>query len=133
LLQDSHLVDWGIAIKAVKSASEFVGFVQTLINELKPDIVVTEKITETCRKGKRARSLISAIADIASHNPVLDVSVERPRGFPSKYEEAEYLVRKHPELIGYAPKQKRRLFDFEPRGMVLFEALALALVVDHGS
>ena len=131
-LQGSQLLDWGIAVKAVKTGSDLVGFVQELINELKPDVVVTEKLTEACRKGKRAKSLIASIAALASHNMVLDVAVERPRSFPSKYEEAQYLAGKHPEVAGYVPKRKRRLFDFEPRGMVIFEAIAMAEAVASG-
>ncbi len=132
LLDGAQLLDWGIATKAVKSGSEFVGFVQDLINDLKPDVVVTEKLNKQCRKGRTARSLIQSVAELASHNPVLDVSVERPRLFKTKYDEANYLVGKYPELMGYAPKRKRRLFDYEPRGMVLFEAVALAEAVING-
>ena len=131
-LDGTQLLDWGIAIKAVQTGSDFVGFVQSLINKLKPDVVVTEKLTERSRKGRHSRSLIQAIAELASHNPVLDVAVKRPRRFPSKFDEATYLVGRYPELQGYAPKRKRRLFDFEPRGMVLFEALALAEAIIQG-
>ncbi|WP_299919336.1 hypothetical protein [uncultured Roseobacter sp.] len=131
-LQDGKLQDWGITVKAVKSGTDLVGFVQGLINELKPDVVVTEHCGENCRKGKNSRSLIGSIAQLASHNMVLDVSVDRPRTYPSKYEEAEALAALHPEIAGYLPDRKRRIFDFEPRGMVLFEALALAEEVIKG-
>ncbi len=131
-LQGTQLLDWGIAIKAVKTSNELVGFVQDLINQLQPDVVVTEKCGQGCRKGTRARNLIRAIAELASHNAVLDVSILRPRSFQSKYEEAEHLTRTHVELAGYLPRQKRRLFDFEPRGMIIFEALALAEAVTSG-
>lgn len=131
-LQGTQLLDWGIAMKAVKTGSDLVGYVQELINEHKPDVVVTEKLTDNCRKGKRSRELIASIAELASHNEVLDVSVERPRTFPSKYEEAHYLAGKYSEVAGYLPKRKRRLFDFEPRGMVIFEAIAMAEAVING-
>lgn len=131
-LQGTRLLDWGIAVKATKTGSDMMGFVQELINELKPDVVVTEKLTAACRKGKRAKELIRSIAELPSHNMVLDVSIERPRTFPSKYEEAQHLAGKHPEVAGYLPKRKRRLFDFEPRGMVIFEALAMAEAVASG-
>jgi hypothetical protein len=126
------LQDWGITLKATRSNSDLVGFVQELINDLKPDVVVTEKRTTGCRKGQRTKALIRAIAELASHNPVLDVSVPRPRSFPSKYEEAQALAKGYPELEGYLPKHRRRIFDFEPRSMVLFEALALADAVIKG-
>lgn len=125
-LEGLELLDWGMSIKAVRSTKNLVEYVQELINEFKPDVVVTEKCEAGCRKGKRSRNLIQAAAEIASHNQVLDVSVDRPRRFPSKYDEARDLVVRHASLAGYLPKQKRRIFDFEPRGMVLFEALAMA-------
>jgi len=132
-LHDGQLQDWGITVKAAKRDNDLVGFAQGLINGLKPDIVVTEDFAAGCRKGARSRALISSLAELASHNTVLDVSVSRPRTFQSKYEEAEWLATLHPEITGYLPAQKRRIFDFEPRGMVLFEALALAHEVMGGS
>lgn len=125
-LQDNKLVDWGITVKATNSAAELSEFVQSIINQLRPDVVVAEKCDENCRKGAKTKRFIKAITDLTSHNYVLDVSVPRPRLYQSKYEEAFALAGKYPEIAGYLPKQKRRIFDFEPRGMVLFEALALA-------
>ncbi|MEL7284559.1 MAG: Arm DNA-binding domain-containing protein [Pseudomonadota bacterium] len=80
----------------------------------------------------REKALIQAIAELASHNHVLDVSVQHPRSYPSKYEEAQALAMEYPEIEGYLPKRRRRIFDFEPRSMVLFEALALANEVIKG-
>lgn len=131
-VQGSRLLDWGITVKAVKTGRELVGFVQGLINELKPDVVVTENCGAGCRKGRRTKELITSIAGIASHNEVLDVSVERPRNHPSKYEEATELAERYPDVRGYLPERKRRIFDFEPRGMVIFEAIALAEAVING-
>ncbi|MEM9839499.1 MAG: hypothetical protein AAF830_10150 [Pseudomonadota bacterium] len=133
LMQGRQLLDWGITVKAVKTGTELVGFVQELINRTRPDVVVTEATTAPCRKGTRTKELIASIAAIASHNEVLDVAVERPRLFPSKYEEAEALAERYPDVRGYLPAQKRRIFDFEPRGMVIFEAIALAEAAVRGS
>lgn len=131
-LQGGQLLDWGIAIKAAKTGTDLVGFVQELINRLRPDVVVTELTTGLCRKGERVKDLIQSIARIASHNEVLDVSVERPRRFPTKFEEARDIAKRFPEIRGYLPMRKRRIFDFEPRGMAMFEAIALAEAVIHG-
>lgn len=125
---DGELRDWNISVKASKSATELAGWLQRLINELKPDVVVTEKITELCRKGRKAKRLIQASVELASHNFVLDVSVERPRDYPCKYTEAKALADRYPELTGWLPR-KRRFFDDEPRSTVLFEALALVEAV----
>lgn len=131
-LEGTQLLDWAVTTRVSKQSADLVGFVQELINTLKPDVVVTEKCDEESKKGTRAKRLISSIAELASHNYVLDVAVPRPRKFPSKYEEAEELVSRHPDLAGYLPKQKRRFFDFEPRNMTVFEALALAEAVIFG-
>lgn len=131
-LEGAELRDWGISMKAVTGTKNIVSYVQTLIIKFRPDVIVTEKCEEGCRKGKRTKNLIRSAAEIASHNEVLDVSVDRPRQFPSKYEEAQHLVSRHPALAGHLPRRKRRIFDFEPRGMVIFEALAMAERVIHG-
>lgn len=123
---DGQLCDWGITIKSAKSKSDIAVFVQGLISELQPDVVVSEKCDRACRKGNRTRALIGTIAEIASHNTVLDVSIPRPRRYKSKFEEATFLAEKYPEIAGYLPTRKRRFFEFEPRSMMLFEALALA-------
>ena len=127
-----ELQDWAVTTTVSGNTTDLVAFVQELINTLKPDVVVTEKCDEHCRKGKRSRRLIAAIAELASHNYVLDVSLRRPRIFQSKYEEAQSMVKRHPDLIGYLPKRKRRFFDFEPRNMIVFEAVALAEAVNNG-
>ena len=127
-----ELRDWDVSVKAAKSTSNLVEWVQHLINRLQPDIVVTEKITERCRKGSKTKRLIRAAMEIASHNYVLDISIERPRKFPCKYTEAEALTKSFPELIGWLPK-KRRYFDSEPRNTILFEALAYADEIIKGS
>ena len=118
-------LDWGISVKASKSANNLVDWMQSLIIDLRPDIVVTEKITKDCRKGRKTRRLIAAAAELASHNYVLDVAVERPRHSTCKYTEAEELVIRYPDLAGWLPK-KRRYFESEPRSTILFEALVLA-------
>jgi len=130
--QPPQLLDWAVTTSVSGNSSDMVAFVQELINALKPDVVVTETCNEACRKGKRTRHLIASVAELASHNYVLDVQVPRPHHFPSKYEEAQDAVGRHPDLIGYLPKRKRRIYEFEPRNMIVFEALALAEEVIHG-
>lgn len=122
---EGELLDWGLSVKAAKSTNDLAAWLQKLINELKPDVVVTEKNTANCRKGKRAKSLIATTQELASHNYVLDVSVEKQRLYECKYTEAQALVKRYPELTGWLP-QKRPYFGSEPRNTILFEALSLA-------
>jgi len=117
--------DWRVSEKAARSPQDAAEQVQTWINELKPEVLVTERIDEGCRKSARTRAIIRAIANTAAHNPVLDVSTRHVRAYRNKYEEAEALAALHPEIRAWLPG-KRRFFDHEPRNIVLFEALALA-------
>ena len=131
-LDGTRLIDWAVTTTVSGKTGELVAFVQELINTFKPDVVVTEKCDATCRKGTRSKHLIASIAELASHNYVLDVAVPRPRVFQSKYEEAKGATQRYPDLIGYLPRRKRRFFEFEPRNMIVFEALALAEAVILG-
>lgn len=120
--------DWGVSVKAVTSTTEIAGWLQDLINRLKPNVVVSEKLTAQCRKGSNTKTLIAVAAEIASHNCVLDVEVERPRNHSCKYTEAAALAERYPEMRGWLPK-KRKYWSSEPRNTILFEALALAVAV----
>lgn len=127
----NRLRDWGTSNKAAKSPIKAAATAQAWINDLKPDVVVTEKLDETCNKGVAAQDIIGAITRTAEHNYVLDVSVAHIHDFPSKYEEAAALAQQYPELQNWLPR-KRRFFDPEPRNTVIFEALSLALSVLRG-
>ena len=126
-----RLRDWGTSDKAAKSPTKAAETAQKWINEFNPDVVVTEKLDPECRKGKKSKRIIAAIASTAEHNYVLDVAVPREHSYQSKYEEAEALANQYPDLRDWAPK-KRRFFDNEPRNTVIFEALSLALTVLRG-
>lgn len=120
-----QLVDWHISNKAAESGVEAAGHAQALINDLMPDVVVTEELETASHKSKHTLDLIAAIARTAEHNHLLDLSVPREHRYPNKYAEADALVERYPELTPWKP-MKRRFYDNEPRNTVLFEALALA-------
>ncbi|SDL26538.1 hypothetical protein [Aliiruegeria lutimaris] len=127
-LVDGNVRDWRVSEKAAKSSRDAAELTQVWINGFTPDILVTEKIDEDFRKGPRVKAIVRAIANIAAHNYLLDVSVKREQRYRNKYEEAEALAALHPEIAAWLPK-KRRFFDHEPRNIVLFEALSLAQAV----
>lgn len=124
-LVEGRVRDWRVSEKAARSPQDAAELTQIWINHLKPDVLVTEKTAVPCRKSARTKKIINAIARTAAHNYLLDVSIERRRAYRNKYEEAEALARRHPEVAAWLP-QKRKFFDHEPRNTVLFEALALA-------
>lgn len=126
------LKDWHISDAAAKSPVSAAQFMQKWINQLKPDVVVTEKMEQATKKGASAKGVISAIARTAEHNYLLDVSIVREQDFANKYAEATAIAERYPELKPWLPT-KRRFFDNEPRNTVLFEAIAMAEKVRRGS
>jgi len=120
-----HLSDWRVSEKAAQSPIIAAGETQKWINELRPDVVVTEKPGPRSRKDGKTLDLNSAMARTAAQNYLLDVLVERKPERANKYDEAKALAERHPEISAWLPK-KRRFFDNEPRNIVLFEALMLA-------
>lgn len=130
-LVEGRLMDWRVSEKAARSPVEVAAFAQTWVNELKPDVVVTEKAEKAQKKADGTKELIHAIARTAAQNYLLDVSIERTHGFPSKYEEAAALAERYPEITAWLP-DKRVFYENEPRNTVLFEALALAHEVQSG-
>lgn len=124
-LVGDRLVEWKMSSKAAEDGPEAAAFAQSLINDLTPDVVVTEELETAQHKGKRTLNLIAAIARTAEHNQLLDVSVPHGQRYPNKYAEADALVELYPELAPWKPV-KRRFYDNEPRNTVIFEALALA-------
>lgn len=124
-------VEWKISDRATKSVERIRAWAEEVITFLRPDVVVTEKPDATRHKGEKTKHLVEAIADVASHHELLDVSVAREQTYENKYAEAEALGARFPDLTPWVPR-KRRFFDNEPRATVLFEAVALALVILAG-
>lgn len=123
--------DWRISDRATKSVAHITTWAKKAIAQLRPDVVVTEKPQSAKHKGGNTKSLIEAIAAIASEHELLDVAVPREQEHENKYEEAKALGLMFPDLLPWVP-QPRRFFDNEPRNTVLFEAVALALVILRG-
>lgn len=123
--------DWKITNRATASAKRLSLWADAAIKRLRPDVVVTEKPEDAKKKGEHTKELVAAIATVAANHELLDVSVPRTQDYANKYEEAAVLGSLYPDLAPWVPK-KRRFFDNEPRNTVLFEAVALALVILRG-
>ncbi|CAN7521950.1 hypothetical protein [Rhizobium sp. LjRoot254] len=128
LLVGRKLYTWQLSKKAAETPEEATRLTRLWIGRTKPDVVVMEKITEGCRKGKRTKVIIETIADVVANMELYDISVLRPRNFSNKYAEAAALADRFPDLKPRLP-HGRKVWDSEPRNTTIFEALALALVV----
>lgn len=130
--EDQALVDWELSQKASQSPHDASVFAERWINLLQPDTVVTEKITKASRKGPSTRSLINAINNEADGHDVGTTQVERVQNDANKYIEAAAIAERFPELRPKLPT-KPDIWESEPRNMILFEAVALALPIIDGS
>ena len=124
-LVGKRLLDWRVSNFAARSPDAAAVYVGKQIVFLKPDVVVTERIVMAAHKGDKTKALVAAMAAAAANHEVLDISLPRTCRFANKYDEANALVARYPDLNPWKPKP-RRFFDNEPRNTVLFEALALA-------
>lgn len=123
-----QLMEWKISDCASKSADHAMAWIERQIEELKPDVIVTENPTLASRKGVVARSIIEAISYLAETLHILNPRVRRHHDYANKYEEADAIAELYPELKRWLPK-RRRFFDNEPRNTVLFEAMSYALSI----
>lgn len=126
--EDDQLIDWGLSVKASTSPTNAAAYARKPITLLAPDVVVTEKVTNTSRKGAATHALIEALAAEAADHELHDVSVVRQQHYPNKYIEAAAYAERFPEIRSRLPKQPR-IWEGEPRNTIYFEAIALALHV----
>lgn len=127
-LVGGELRDWRLSKKAAKSVEFVRTYMDVWIVALRPDVVVTEDIPESSSKGRKSRDLIAAVSDVAARKHLLNVQIQRTSSYANKYEEAEALGKRFPELAPWVPK-KPKIWETEPKNTVYFEALALALQV----
>ncbi|WP_227284949.1 hypothetical protein [Boseongicola sp. H5] len=126
LFVGQRLTDWGTSRIAGVSTRVASRMMARWLVRFQPDVVITESIPTSSRKGQRSREITAAMALVARNkDDLLDVTLERVQAFPNKYDEAEALAVEFPELEPYLPK-RRRLWDTESPRTILFEAVALA-------
>lgn len=127
-LIDGVPYDWGLSVVASQSPRDAYEHTKDWIAYYAPELVVTERMGVASRKGAVSRSLADAALKAAQDSDVVIACVDRVQRYQNKYLEAEQLARRFPELEEWLPRT-RRLWDSEPRGTIIFEALSLGLTV----
>jgi hypothetical protein len=124
LLVDGELMDWGLSVKARRGyeaafdkAAEWIGFYEL-------DLLVLADLADS-RKGPHATMLHDAVVRAATGAQVDVVFLPRANDEANKYAEAAALAAEFPQIASWLPP-KRRLWETEPRHIILFEALSLA-------
>ena len=124
-LIDKQPMDWEVSYVAAASIGNAANKVTEWIDHYSADIVVTENLCATTRKGRRTRHLQEAVENAAVHSRAQHIDVLRHQPFPSKYEQIDDLVVRYPQLKAIAPL-KRKYWENEPHVVTIFEAMALA-------
>lgn len=124
----NHLTDWAISDRASDSPEAAARAVTQWIQDLDPNVVISERPDKAHRKGDRTRALLTAIGEAAMGSGRLHVAAAREQAFPNKYAEATFYAARYPDLLPWLP-EKRLFYENEPRNPILFEAVALADVV----
>lgn len=117
-----------LSCKASKSPRRATKKVEAWIGYLRPDVIITEKITSASRKGAETHQLIEEITRVADDAPMNNAEVVREQPFCNKYEEAAAYGERFPEIRPWVPKMPP-IWLPEPRNTIYFEALSLALAV----
>lgn len=128
LLIGTELKDWRMSRKASTSPALAAQKTREWMRLLDAETVVTEKLDRNTRKGKNTIRIIRMIARIAEQADATDVAVVRVRRFKSKYDEAAALIKRFPQIAPFLPP-RRKPWQAEPRNMIYFEALSMALEV----
>ena len=126
LLENDKLVDWGISRVAARSPEKAREVASDWIRKLDPEAVVTEKLGSNRHKRGKTLKLMEAVTRSARESAAINVTTAKARSYRDKYEEAKALAKRYPELLPRLAK-KPAIWLNEPRRMILFEALSLAL------
>ncbi|MFZ1813094.1 MAG: hypothetical protein WBO55_01795 [Rhizobiaceae bacterium] len=124
-----ELMEWRVSDLPKRSPAKAIAWAKRNITALVPDVIVTEDTRYAAKKGAPAKAMIEAIAALAEAGERLNPRIRRQHRYANKYEEAEAIAERYPELRPWLPGRWRRFFDNEPRNTVLFEAMANALCI----
>lgn len=123
------LQDWRVSDAPMKGEDKALAWATRYITDFEPDVILTEDVRYANKKGEPAKLLIEAISSLAEERQLLNPRIRRQHEFANKYEEADAIAARYPELAPWLSRQWRRFFDNEPRNTVLFETMSYALYI----
>ncbi len=127
-LIDGTPFDWGSSKDASDSPRQAYQYTTKKIAYYRPELLVTELVTDESKKGQYSRSLINQIMKAAQDADIPWSLTIREQRHANKFREATALAKRFPELKAVLPP-KRYWWQTEDQRMIIFEALALGLSV----
>ncbi len=128
-LSDGEVRDWGISNVAAKSSEAAKSKTDFLIENYRPDLIVTEKLSPHTRKSGQTIGNVQAVQEAAIASDAQHIAVEHIQHHANKYLEMNELAQRHPVLASWLPA-KRKLWESEDRRASIWEALALVEQAD---
>lgn len=128
-LVDGEVRDWGVSVAASKSPSAARAKTEALLDIYRPDLVVTEKLSDHTRKSGRTIANVQAVEEAVQRADAEHIAVERIQRYLNKYLEMNALAELHPILASWVPT-KRKLWESEDRRASIWEALAFVEQAD---
>ena len=122
-LVDGELMDWKVSTDVIRNEETAFEQAQKWIGFYELNAVVLEALEDT-RKGERAHRLQQAVVRAADLLGVPVVFGQRGAA-ANKYAAAAALADEFPQVAPWLPEQPK-LWEKEPRFIILFEALSLA-------
>lgn len=126
VLVGSELKDWKLSEQASHSTVTAADWTMHLLEKFRPDIIITEQLIPSTRKGEKTQENIEAITHVAAHADCRHIPQIRRQAYANKYDEAKALTERFPAIRDSLPK-RRRSWQSERKNMIYFEALSLAL------
>ena len=117
--------DWALSCKGYTTSKMAAGMTSEWIARFDPDVVIIEDPSMIKLKGRTTKARLRAMLRVAERSSALVAKTERFQHHKNAYVEAKALVEAYPQMAVRLPV--RRFYDPEPRELVFFEALALAL------
>jgi Holliday junction resolvasome RuvABC endonuclease subunit len=142
VFEGSHsLIDWGTRHNTADKNAGVLEKIEELLEFYGPDTLVLEDYRgDLSRRTRRIEQLIDAAAKLAQHKRVDHRTYCRgeirrsfaPYGAVNKYQIAQVIAKKFPELGHHLPPPRKIWMNEDPR-MSIFDAAALALTFFHTS
>jgi len=118
-------MDWKLSYKAARTFDSARGKIAKWIEAYSPDLVITEQVKPSSRKGERTQALLEVIQLAVKRSGTKSVQIPRQQPHTNKYVQIEELVKRYPQMQAVAPK-RRLYYEKEPPYVTLFESLAMA-------
>jgi len=121
-LEDNTVVAWRMSQKAAQNTEDGAAILKSWLEDFEPDLTISED-HRASRKGVCAKATLETVERVLEAHDGLHVLLPRRQVYQDKYEEANALAKRYPQVRKLLPT-KPPIWLPEPRRMSYFEALS---------